>query len=500
MNKTLPILLVWLPCFAPAAQAQFDYATNADGVTLTLTGYEGPGGDETIPSATNGLTIDNIGDYAFAYCHSLTSITIPGSVTNIGNYAFSDCVNLAGVTNTTGLVTIGEDAFVHCVSLAGINIPATVTNIGAGAFDGCYDLTAITAEAGSLFYSSAGGVLFDAAQMTLLAYPGGLGGSYAVPGTVTNIADFSFYMDTNLAGVTIPDGVTNIGSYAFAGCGGLTGVTLPATVTNIGTGVFDDCQHLGAIAVEAGNTFYSSAGGVLFDAAQMTLLAYPGGLGGSYAVPGSVTNIADDAFYDCAGLTGITIPAGVTNIGNSAFYGCSNLTGVAIPGSVTNIGTYAFAYCARLADVTIPSSVTNIGTYAFAYCASLTNVTLTDAVIHFTAGAASTDSVVFYGDKSATAYYLPGAAGWGNSFAGIPAVLWNPVIRTDDGGFGVRNNHFGFNITGTNNFAVVVKACPDLANPVWVSLTNATLTNGSYYFSDPQAADLPGRYYNLSLP
>ena len=68
-----------------------------------------------------------------------------------------------------------------------------------------------------------------------------------------------------------------------------------------------------------------------------------------------------------------------------------------------------------------------------------------------------------------TVYYLPGTTGWSNSFDGVPAVLWNPLIQTADGSFGVRTNQFGFNITGTPNIPIVVQAADNLANPVWTS-------------------------------
>ncbi len=43
-----------------------------------------------------------------------------------------------------------------------------------------------------------------------------------------------------------------------------------------------------------------------------------------------VTSIGSSAFYDCSGLTSVTIGDGVTNIGNSAFYGCSGLTSITV--------------------------------------------------------------------------------------------------------------------------------------------------------------------------
>ena len=41
-----------------------------------------------------GSVCESIGNYAFYYCDSLTSITIPDGVTSIGNYAFYDCDSL----------------------------------------------------------------------------------------------------------------------------------------------------------------------------------------------------------------------------------------------------------------------------------------------------------------------------------------------------------------------------------------------------------------------
>jgi hypothetical protein len=106
---------------------------------------------------------------------------------------------------------------------------------------------------------------------------------------------------------------------------------------------------------------------------------------------------------------------------------------------------------------------------------------------------------VFSGDN-ATVYYLPSSTGWGSTFDGLPAELWNPQIQASGASFGVQNNRFGFNITGTTNISIVVQACTNLANPAWVALQNVTLTNGSFYFSDSQWTNFPGRYYRISAP
>ena len=78
------------------AQAQFTCTTNADN-TLTITGYSGPGGDVSIPTNINGLTVTVIGTNAFIDNTSVTSVEIPGSVSTIEDTAFAFCFSMASV-------------------------------------------------------------------------------------------------------------------------------------------------------------------------------------------------------------------------------------------------------------------------------------------------------------------------------------------------------------------------------------------------------------------
>ena len=64
-------------------------------------------------------------------------------------------------------------------------------------------------------------------------------------------------------------------------------------------------------------------------------------------------SIDDFTFFDCGGLTSITIPNSVISIGRSAFADCSNLTSIEIPNSVTTIGRSAFSDCSALTSVTV---------------------------------------------------------------------------------------------------------------------------------------------------
>ena len=89
----------------------------------------------------------------------------------------------------------------------------------------------------------------------------------------------------------------------------------------------------------------------------------------------SVTVIADDAFYNCSGITGVTMPEDLRSIGNNAFHGCSGLTGrLTIPVSVTSIGSSAFQGCSGITGVDIPASVTSIGNGAFSSCSAMSQI------------------------------------------------------------------------------------------------------------------------------
>ena len=78
-----------------------------------------------------------------------------------------------------------------------------------------------------------------------------------------------------------------------------------------------------------------------------------------------VTSLGWCAFYQCLGLTSVTVHDGVTEIGMGAFNTCTGLRTVTIGRSVRSIGDYAFYRCFELERITFLGDAPEVGVDAF---------------------------------------------------------------------------------------------------------------------------------------
>ena len=177
---------------------------------------------ESVAYKGNTYRVTSIGDYAFYWHSSLTSITIPEGVTSIGSYAFQDCDSLTWDCNNND---VADDDYIYYIhngtryalkegeatvaeqprSLSGeVVLPKSisykgntysVTSMEYGAFSGCRLLTSIT-----------------------------------IPDSVTSIGDHAFIECSSLTSITIPDSVTSIGDWVFSGCRSLTSINFQGTM------------------------------------------------------------------------------------------------------------------------------------------------------------------------------------------------------------------------------------------------------------------------------
>ena len=287
----------------------------------------------SLTSITLPENLESIGDYAFYSCKSLTSINIPDKMTTIGDGTFESCSSLATVTLPESLESIGNDAFNCCASLTSINIPDKVNTIGDGAFESCSYLITVTLP--ESLESIGSDAFYNCTNLT----------SITIPDKVTTIADNTFNNCLNLATVTLPENLESIGNDAFYNCPSLKSINIPDKVTTIGNGTFFHCQALTSINI-----------------------------------PGKVITIGYGTFESCSDLTTVTLPESLESIGDNAFYNCTSLTSINIPDKVTTIGDYTFNGCTALATVTLPENLGSIGKYAFSDCTSLKSIIIPDKV------------------------------------------------------------------------------------------------------------------------
>ncbi len=110
-------------------------------------------------------------------------------------------------------------------------------------------------------------------------------------------------------------------------------------------------------------------------------------------------------------------------------------------------------------------------------------------------GASPFPSLILSGGALYGTTQYGGSAGEGTLF-GLSIA---PQIQVYDGSFGIRTNRFGFNVTGYSNQVVVVEACTNLADPIWLPLQGITLGAEPWYFSDPAWTDYPNRCYRVRM-
>lgn len=301
----------------------------------------------------------------YGYSSLIQSVVIRDSVTTIGNYAFAFCGNLTTVSLGDSLTAIGEYAFYSCTLLGSITIPDKVKTIGNHAFG--YGDRLISVEIGK---------------------------------SVTSIGDYAFYRCIQLPSITIPASVKTIGKQGFANCEALSAVTNYAespqavdaelfTAVDLAKctlyvpeksidayradevwGTFGKIQAIKCII--ASGTCGAQGNNLAWELSCDSVLVISG--------TGEMEDYVFDSPCPWYYLKSLIIEDGVTSIGNYAFRWCFELTSVSIPQSVTRIGEWAFLNCNKLTSISIPESVTNIEYGAFAD-SGLPEVTISNSAI-----------------------------------------------------------------------------------------------------------------------
>lgn len=269
--------------------------------------------DDALAAIADSLTVEEneTGLTITGYSGSLSTLSLPATlhgkaVTAIGDYAFA---------MTDPVI---------------MELPESIGEIGQGAFYGMDQLQAIR-----------------------------------LPGGLTTLPEAAFENCRKLMSINLPEGLTMIRNRALAGTG-LRQVTIPAGVRKIETDALEGCWELQKISVAAGNAFYESREGVLFDKAVGILVRYPAAKAGtSYRVENTF-GIGAGAFEGNRYLQQVSVSDDILSVGAGAFAYCTALEEMPVFGSmVTVIPERCFLGCVKLQEIELTAAIDEIDDYAF---------------------------------------------------------------------------------------------------------------------------------------
>ena len=255
----------------------------------------------------------------------ITSISIPATVMKIRDYAFSNCTELSSIRFEASAVplTIGFQSASDLADQVGPFYQSPLTNIYVNR-----ELVPSESYADKRDQNDEGifSTSFDDAVVTV-----------TLGENVKTISDYMF-TGVKMESLTIPGSVTTIGNDVFNGCDKLVSITFESSPTDqaltIGwntdgtdEGLFVNCPlqtvklyrqlEYGMTSEEFDEDYVPFAGkslgnGVTLGEQVHTLLPYMFFNSGitSLTIPGTVMEIKDNAFYNCAALASVRFEAG----------------------------------------------------------------------------------------------------------------------------------------------------------------------------------------------
>lgn len=352
----------------------FNYCTSLTSLTLPAGDTEAPytiGSNAFARTAITTLTIPagvkEIKIYAFFWNDKLTELTFAeGANPKFGTNIFASCTALSQVTLPEGMTEISASMFYNCKALTEITIPSTVTKIGEEAFSSCAALATIRFTNYTVEAEDADPAAYSRIENI---------GKKAFAGTA--LTSFTFpKLESATKSITLGDSL-------FTGCKLLTDVTLTRSVAKI-DGVFTGCASIRNLTVDPDNNYFASYPGdpILYSKDGKELTFIVGSLTGEYRVKDGVTKIGANVFENQYGITKLTLPASLMEIGADAFKKCAMLETIVFehsteaPSQLTTIGKEAFMNCYSLKSVTLPANLKTIGESMFKYCYALESIEL----------------------------------------------------------------------------------------------------------------------------
>lgn len=274
--------------------------------------------------------------------------------------------NLAKDNNLNGIVYVPEEVqygsttykvtgidYFGNKDIREISLPGTIKNIADWTFQNCNNLQTVKLGEGISYVSDR---MFN--NCTALKH-------VSLPNSLQNIGSLAFGACTSLKSLQLPKALESLGNSAFSGCESLSNIELPDSLQTIGILCFNGCDNLSTIKVSPANPYFSTDGKAIFNKDKTVL--YTAIPVTSYNIPSTVRELRYYAFSDQKDMTSITLPEGLVSISSYAFSGCSKLEHLVIPSTVDSISNYAFYGCSALQQINIPQSIKSLADGVLSY-------------------------------------------------------------------------------------------------------------------------------------
>lgn len=209
---------------------------------------------------------------------TLTSVEISDNITYIGQYVFAECPNLATVTMGAGLRNISNYVFSYDSPITRVNIDSLANWCDVGLL--ASTSSPAIAQVSTVYIKNSLGVYEPAINIE-------------IPNTITIIRSYVFYHWKDMSSVIIPNSVTNIQTEAFYKCESLTSVTIGNGVKSIGSRAFGcggtDNKTTFTFLGTTPPTIYNNT----FVAGWIDKIIVPKGCGEAYKTATNWSNFAD---------------------------------------------------------------------------------------------------------------------------------------------------------------------------------------------------------------
>ena len=292
-------------------------------------------------------TVKKIGDCAFYKNKAITDFDF-SNIKELGYKSFYDCSGLSDLTISAEIKEIPFACFYGCTGISSLKIPETIEKVYGSAFTDCTGIKELTMPVDLDYVKtySASTYTSDSSfgrceNIEKITYTKGKTGTMPdIESGSTSNYTAEYYAGNNLTTVEFEEGVKNIGAGAYKlhkksaslssddGMPKLKNIKLASTVKKIG-----DCA------------FYKNKAITDFDFSN-------------------IEELGKSSFYDCSGLSDLTIPAGLKEIPASCFYGCTGLSSLKVPETIEKVCGSAFSGCTGIKELTMPVDLDYVKTYS----------------------------------------------------------------------------------------------------------------------------------------